>query len=511
MKMVKSLLLGGAAGVVAIAGAQAADLPVKAKPVEYVKVCSLYGAGFYYIPGTDICLKLGGYVRNQHYWGEASGTSSTNTPFFGDGRNTRSPNDDNLYTIRFRTIISVDTRQQTDFGTLRTYLTIGWTQDFPQNTASQLYANRAFIQFAGFTFGKATSYYDLYSSPSFSYFSRPSSDTGDGGWGVAAYTAQFGNGVSATLSAEEARRGEVWNANTGVGVAGAAFSSAAANNYADFKYPDIVGNIRVDQAWGSLQVMGAIHDVTATYFSPVAGGFTCSIGAPATNTTCGHPDDKVGWAVGVGAVINTPFISPGDKFSFQFNYTEGAPRYANFTQTGATGIPANYFGSGNSLGWGFVADAVFGTLGPAGTPTSTSLQLTKVWGVNAAYEHIWNPKWKTSVYGGYVKYDYNDTASDQICRSLAGSSGQPGFAGFTGATAGCSPDWNLWFVGTRTQWNLTKDFYIGVDVAYTKLETSFGGVSTALSPGGARPTGVYTFDNQDQISATFRIHRDFVP
>ena len=58
-------LLGSAAGLVAVAGAQAADLPVKAKPVEYVKVCSLYGAGYYYMPGTDICMKLGGYVRWQ--------------------------------------------------------------------------------------------------------------------------------------------------------------------------------------------------------------------------------------------------------------------------------------------------------------------------------------------------------------------------------------------------------------------------------------------------------------
>ncbi len=63
MKMVKSLLLGSAAGLVAVAGAQAADLPVKAKPVLYVKICSLYGVGFYYIPGTDTCLKVGGWVR----------------------------------------------------------------------------------------------------------------------------------------------------------------------------------------------------------------------------------------------------------------------------------------------------------------------------------------------------------------------------------------------------------------------------------------------------------------
>ena len=63
MKMVKSLLLGSAAGLVALTGAQAADLPVKAKPVEYVKVCSLYGAGFYYIPGTDTCIRIGGHIR----------------------------------------------------------------------------------------------------------------------------------------------------------------------------------------------------------------------------------------------------------------------------------------------------------------------------------------------------------------------------------------------------------------------------------------------------------------
>lgn len=64
MKLVKSLLLGSAAGIAAVAGAQAADLPSrKAAPVEYVRVCSAYGAGFFYIPGTDTCLRVGGRVR----------------------------------------------------------------------------------------------------------------------------------------------------------------------------------------------------------------------------------------------------------------------------------------------------------------------------------------------------------------------------------------------------------------------------------------------------------------
>ena len=68
MKMVKSLLLGSAAGMVAVAGAQAADLPVKAKPVQYVKICTLYGDGFYYIPGSDTCIRFSGYIRADYDW-----------------------------------------------------------------------------------------------------------------------------------------------------------------------------------------------------------------------------------------------------------------------------------------------------------------------------------------------------------------------------------------------------------------------------------------------------------
>src|SRR5262245_19739643 len=72
MTKMKGLLLGATAGLLTVASAQAADLPIKAKPVEYVKVCSLYGAGFFYIPGTDTCLKIGGYNRSDHIYGASS-------------------------------------------------------------------------------------------------------------------------------------------------------------------------------------------------------------------------------------------------------------------------------------------------------------------------------------------------------------------------------------------------------------------------------------------------------
>ena len=110
MTMVKSLLLGTAAGLVVVAGAQAADMPVKAKPVQYVKICSLYGDGFYYIPGTDTCLKMGGYLRVQAEYNMGAGgipLSSGGTEA-GQARQTRDLTNDVNY--RSRAAISWDVR-----------------------------------------------------------------------------------------------------------------------------------------------------------------------------------------------------------------------------------------------------------------------------------------------------------------------------------------------------------------------------------------------------------------
>ena len=115
MKMVKSLILGSAAGLVAMSGAQAADLPVKAKAVEYVRICSLYGAGFYYIPGTDTCIKLGGYLRVETAF-NASVFNGAYSAQLG-ARNRLS----NYYTARSRQDLTIDTRTATEYGVVRTF------------------------------------------------------------------------------------------------------------------------------------------------------------------------------------------------------------------------------------------------------------------------------------------------------------------------------------------------------------------------------------------------------
>ena len=154
MKMVKSLLLGSAAGLVAVAGAQAADLPVKAKPVEYVKICSLYGVGFYYIPGTDMCIKIGGWVRAEYAWGVNG--SSTQTYGANPYLNNRATNNS---WWRVRGYITADARNQTEYGTVRGYIAVGIsTDDLGAGEQQSFNANRAFIQWAGFTFGRAASF-----------------------------------------------------------------------------------------------------------------------------------------------------------------------------------------------------------------------------------------------------------------------------------------------------------------------------------------------------------------
>src|SRR5438093_70239 len=116
MKMVKSLILGSAAGLLAVSGAQAADLPVKAKAVEYVRICSLYGAGFWYIPGTDTCMKIGGYVRVDTTF---NGSIYDQPPWSGDlGQNNRFRD---YFASRSRMALTVDTRTATEYGVVRTF------------------------------------------------------------------------------------------------------------------------------------------------------------------------------------------------------------------------------------------------------------------------------------------------------------------------------------------------------------------------------------------------------
>jgi porin-like protein len=492
MKNLRTTLLSSAAGLAILGGSQAFG----AGAVQYVKICSLYGAGFYYLPGTDTCIKIGGYVRAEIVSG-ANGNLELG-PFNGNSNNRYTNN----FTARERGYITADAREQTAYGTARGYISLGIESNNNGNEvpAGQFSSNRAFVQWAGFTAGLTESFYDFYSAPSVTYRNAflPASDTSDNGWWVAGYTAQFGGGISATLSAEERRMtqnldfggpGGVLGGMTIPGtngvLPGGVFSGAA--GYGGWQVPDIIAATRVDQAWGSAQVMGALHEVNAGYYGTV----------PAT----GHPADAWGWAAGLGARINTPFIGPGDFFQAQFNATQGALRYVSFYNEGDWSKV-----SGASEGYGVMSDCVYGGMLAAGN--ATGCQLTSAWGVNASYEHYWTPQWHQSLFGSYMGVSYNGAANGMLCVGEGFGAG----AGTTAtATPGCNNNWSNAGIGSRLQWNVTPSFYVGAEAVYQQLNSA--ATSTGFLPGPAVlvNSGAMTVANQSNWTFTLRAHKDFLP
>jgi hypothetical protein len=505
MKMVKTLLLGSAAGLVAVTAGQAADMPVKAKPVEYVKICSLYGAGFYYIPGTDTCLKIGGWVRSEMTWG-TNGNSTT-----GPWDNT---DDNNRLTSNFwsreRGYITADARDMTPYGVARGYIAVGISSQNSGNefNSAQFSANRAFVQWAGFTAGQSVSFFDFYTAAAFLIRAgqTPSEDTGDGGIWIWAYTAQLGSGFSATLSAEDRRTSQIIGLTgaalpvTFVGVLpGAAYAPGV--GYGGWQVPDIVGNLRVDETWGSAQIMAAAHEVNPQYYGPGS-----------TDVVDGHPSDQWGWVVGAGIKLNAPFIAQGDYAMAEVNYTQGATGYLwNGTKMGnETAV------QGGTVGYGVGSDCVYA--GSIGVATNTSCLLTTGWGVNFAYEHYWTPQLHQSFVVSYTEDDYNAQANALLCAAEGGGNATGSFLlGTLAAAPGCNNNWNVWAAGSRLQWDITKEWYVSADVVYMSLQsgTAVGGVLPAAivgNLGGALACGALCqVSNQSDWLFSVRMHKDFFP
>jgi hypothetical protein len=142
---IKSLLLGSAAALAVVSGAHAADAVVAAEPepVEYVRICDAYGAGYFFIPGTDTCLKIGGYIRTEGAWGNAYAP----TTHRGTWWHTRNQ-------------MSLDTATDTEWGALKTDQTYRFDWNDGGTTGVKLLWGN--ITLGGFLVGKADSQYSSY-------------------------------------------------------------------------------------------------------------------------------------------------------------------------------------------------------------------------------------------------------------------------------------------------------------------------------------------------------------
>jgi hypothetical protein len=361
MKLVKSLLLGSAAGLVAVASAQAADLPTKkAAPAEYVRVCDAYGAGFFYIPGTQTCLRISGRVRAEY----AYQTNRRSGAFGGMISSARSADDTGM---RARARVNLDARTQTSWGTLRAYMRYELTSNrgavYGTNSTGNAASTDlvyAFIQFAGITAGKAQSFFDFYAND----LNFGTLRTSDHPPILLAYTATFGGGFSATLSLEDAvtRR------------------SVVNGTYGGHRYPDLVGALRVDQGWGSAQLSGMVGQ----------RNLLASAGVGAT-----HKDFTV-WGVQGGVKFNLPMLAAGDYAFLQAAYAQGAQGYTlggtGLNADGKNGLIANH------------ADALWYAV-PGGTRVAKS----KSWSALAGLLHYWTPSVRQSFMVGYAAVKYPGT------------------------------------------------------------------------------------------------------
>jgi hypothetical protein len=499
MKLIKGLMLGTAAAF-AVSAAQAADLPMKAKAVEYVKVCSLYGAGFYYVPGTDTCIKLGGYVRAETSF-NASGMTGTPAWNGNSGQGNRLQNDT---IFRSRADLNIDTRTATEYGVVRTYFESVFTftsGDAVAGGSTGVYF--AFIQFAGFTMGKAVSQFSTpwNGTPGNIGSNLIGGDDTSTGVNQIAYTTEFGNGVSLSVSAEDPtayRQSQSAGLPGGVsmssvlqttGGSASSWLNGAGNGTgynAGTSVPDFVGKLRVDQAWGLFQLSAAAHQIRTSYYTP-------------SDETSGHPDDKYGFAVMAGLSLKNLPTGAGDTINLDATYADGATRYVvggtspnNFSMFDSTNVAGAY----QSIAVGSAVDGVFAPGGEISTVTA--------WGVRGAFNHNWTPNWVTSLFGSYTAVDFGSTGGALYTAALRSAVGGAR-SDFTG-----NPNFNIAQIGTRTAWTPVKNLTFSGEVMWTRLDQNYTGTTGAVNFGGTKPTGqIYQFKDQDTWTGTLRAQRSF--
>lgn len=367
MKLAKSLLLGSAAGLVAVAGASAADLGVK-KPsaVEYVKTCPTYGAGFFVVPGTTSCLKLIGRVRADYIFNQKFARGGDKSVF------------------RARGYLGFDHRTATEYGMLRTYVRAYIQRD--NNVTAPAALEYAFIQFGGLTVGRVTPVFDHGLN---GYMLTNAADTTGVIGGMSdivyvnsiGYTANFGGGFSATLALDSSAERRV--GNTGLVATGQGM-------------PDVVAALAYDAAWGSVKLAGAIHENRGS----VAGA--------------GKIHSKWGYAVQLSGKVNLPFLAKGSNIWASGVIAEGASSYAGY------GVAATAANIGEVTTVGF-SDGVF-ALG--------SLRLTKTWGIAGGIQAFVTPTVYVGLTGTYASMDPFGATNTIKTASVAGTVGWTPVAGF---------------------------------------------------------------------------------
>jgi hypothetical protein len=486
MTLVKSVLLGSAATLVVVAGAQAADLPTRkgAPAAEYVKVCKVGDIAGFIIPGSDTCLKISGYVNAQIAVGNVTDERkmelSLHRVVSSYATEVTTSTADQVSDVGYYTRgqVNFDAVTNTAMGPLLAHIELqGDAGDNRfDSTSGGTVINSAYVQWAGITAGKHGSFYDyLAGGDTWKDFFSP--DHSGTPINLLAYTATFGGGFSATLSLEQnesvAGVNIPWATRFGdTGV------NAASGTELGVRSPDIIGSLDVAQSWGGAHLAGVAHNVRLT-----SGVSLFDYGGHGWFTSSA-PSDADTWGYGVigGVTFNLPMLSAGSKIAFQGAYAHGAIAYSGATSPAWGEQDQGFNTNGNGTLFP-MADAIW---------TGSGWELSNAWSLAAQLTWKVSPQFEIDPEVAYADVDYGSTASGWWADQLSQK-----------ATA--------WWVGAVFDWSPVKNLDFALDALYESSHQStplFYGYTTGLNPPGYSPPGPF-HNNSDGFNLRLHVVRSF--
>jgi Porin subfamily len=467
MTLIKSLLLGSAAGLVAVASAQAADLPTRKGPVaaEYVRICSITVAGApvvgFVLPGSDTCFKISGYITGQI---EGGNVKTQNAIDPGNFRSTESVSefgaagrDSFGFTTRYN--LTVDAVSNTAYGPLVAHgeyqFNFGTGFDNTGAGGSDGGLNRAYVTWAGLTAGKIDSFFSFtggglawanFFSPDRKGYNQPD---------VLAYTASFGGGFSATISIESPGPGSVGSNAAGAIVAAGGSDMAIINGARNGqRFPDFVASLDVHQAWGAAHIAGVAHNVRGVDAAAVPGPSAI---------------DDWGYAIDAGVSFNIPSMA-GSMVGLTGVWSHEAMWYSGLPDGMWDGTPND---NGLTMIFG---DAISNSDGTWSKPDA--------WSVTGWAAFQINPQVNLGIEGSYgeVTWD-NKTAVSTIYDSKA------------------------WLIGGVAHYDPVKNLDFEFELLYENVQNSQPSGYVAGLPGSGTTTSWQ--GNADGFAARFEVTRSF--
>jgi len=309
---IRSVFLGSVAVLFAVSGAHAADaveVVAEPEPMEYVRVCDAAGMGYFYIPGTETCLRIGGYVRYDIGVGDG--------PY--GGHQTIDKTDGSIndtYHKEARFALKTWTKTETELGTLSTYTETRFRyRDGNHGGGTDIDFYYGWIQLGGFRVGKDESAFVTFSGSAGAVIADDIIPFGPDETNLVSYTFDAGNGFSAVASLETGEAGSAYEIDSympHVVLAG--------------KYKGDWGGISLSGGYDSVVEEGAIKGRLDVKFNDQFSVFAMA-GWGSTNDGLGDYGNfnnyktwAGDWAAWVGGTYK---FTDKARFNFQASYTDG--------------------------------------------------------------------------------------------------------------------------------------------------------------------------------------------